>query len=255
MPEAGDLDRRGVGPRLERRGRVTRAGHRRRPRPRRRPIHPVPSSAGCRRVRLVTDQVVRTAAPPEVLAGRPPRSRQAAAHARTADAAVGAVGAGVACSATSSPTTTSRSRPMIGLYNPLAPPVVLEVDDGAVRGHATLGAGVRGPARLRARRDHRRAVRRAPRRRQHHAGRRCDDRHAHDQVPQPDPAAHAAHLRGAVRTRSTAARCSRAARSTPAIGCARRPTASSSRSSSHASSSTRWTTAPGIPARVAGQGP
>ena len=95
-------------------------------------------------LRLVTDQVVRTAASPEVLA-------RAAAAVEEAAAALEPVTPAWAPAVPARPFEDLQPHeyfpfsPMIGFYNPLAPPVDLEVDGHEVRGRATLGSAYEGP--------------------------------------------------------------------------------------------------------------
>jgi acyl-coenzyme A thioesterase PaaI-like protein len=95
-------------------------------------------------IRLVTDQVVRTAAPPATLA-------------RAAAAVEEAAGILEPLTPPWAPAVPARPfaelepheyfpfSPMIGYFNPLAPPVHLEVDGHDVRGRATLGSAYEGP--------------------------------------------------------------------------------------------------------------
>lgn len=95
-------------------------------------------------VRRVTDQVVRTHAAPSVLA-------DAAASIEQAATLLEPVTPPWAPSVPALPLSDLDPHgyfpfsPMIGWYSPLAPPLECEVDDGAVVGHATLGAAYEGP--------------------------------------------------------------------------------------------------------------
>jgi acyl-coenzyme A thioesterase PaaI-like protein len=95
-------------------------------------------------LRLVTDQVVRTAASPELLA-------RAAAAVEEAAALLEPVTPAWSPAVAARPFSDLQPHeyfpfsPMIGFYNALAPPVVLEVDGHDVRGRATLGSAYEGP--------------------------------------------------------------------------------------------------------------
>ena len=95
-------------------------------------------------LRLVTDQVVRTGAPPEVLA-------RAAAAVEEAAGILEPLTPPWAPSVPALPLGDLQPHdyfpfsPMIGFYNPLAPPVLLEVEGVEVRGHATIGSAYEGP--------------------------------------------------------------------------------------------------------------
>jgi acyl-coenzyme A thioesterase PaaI-like protein len=95
-------------------------------------------------VRLVTDQVVRTAAAPDVLARAAAAVEEAAAILEPLTPAwqpsVPALPLGEL-----EPHDYFPFSPMIGLYNPLAPPVKLEVDGLDVRGRATITSAYEGP--------------------------------------------------------------------------------------------------------------
>jgi acyl-coenzyme A thioesterase PaaI-like protein len=95
-------------------------------------------------LRLVTDQVVRTAASPEVLARAAAAVEEAAA---TLEPVTPAWSPAVAARPFIGlkPHEYFPFSPMIGLYNALAPPVLLEVDGHDVRGRATLGSAYEGP--------------------------------------------------------------------------------------------------------------
>lgn len=95
-------------------------------------------------LRRVTDQVVRTDAPPGLLA-------EAAALVEQVEAALEPVTAPWRPAAYAQPSSTQNPHdyfpfsPMIGFYNPLAPPLVCEVRDGIVRATGALGAAYEGP--------------------------------------------------------------------------------------------------------------
>jgi acyl-coenzyme A thioesterase PaaI-like protein len=95
-------------------------------------------------VRTVTDQMVRTAADPNLLE----RVAEAVEHAAAmlepvTPAWVPHVSAKV--SADGDPHGYFPFSPMIGQWNPLAPPIDLVVHDGIVTGEGTLGAAYEGP--------------------------------------------------------------------------------------------------------------
>ena len=79
--------------------------------------------------------------------------------------------------------------PFIGRANPLSPPILLQEVDGQVARPGRLRLGLRGPARLCARRLRRRGLRRGARCHPVAVGCAGHDRHAHGELPQPDAAA------------------------------------------------------------------
>lgn len=94
-------------------------------------------------IRRLTNQVVRTAAPPRELA------RAAAAIEAVVDALAPSTPPWApsvrANFESADPHEFFPFSPQIGRYNPLAPPVAVEVRDGAVHGRANLDAAYEGP--------------------------------------------------------------------------------------------------------------
>ena len=133
--------------------------------------------------------------------------------------------------------------PLIGRANPLAPPMRLLDIDGVVHGQVTFGSAYEGPARVRARRLRRRRLRRAAGRHPVAVGQPGHDRTAHH----PLPLAHAAARRAALGGRDRPRRRSQDLHRGPALrhradgtsGCAPRPRASSSASTSASSPTSR----------------
>lgn len=95
-------------------------------------------------VRRVTDQVVRTHAPPEVLADAAATVEQAAALLEPLTPPW-APSMPAAPLSDLDPHVYFPFSPMVGWYSPLAPPLECEVGDGRVVAHATLGAAYEGP--------------------------------------------------------------------------------------------------------------
>ena len=95
-------------------------------------------------VRRVIDQVVRTSAPPEVLA-------EAAAAVEAAATVLEPVSPPWSASVPAAPLSDLEPHlyfpfsPMVGWYSPLAPPLECEIRDGGIVAHATLGAAYEGP--------------------------------------------------------------------------------------------------------------
>ncbi|HZP28402.1 MAG TPA: PaaI family thioesterase [Acidimicrobiia bacterium] len=95
-------------------------------------------------LRVVTDQVVRTAAAPDVLTRAAEAVEQAAAILEPVTPAWRPAVPALPF-AELEPHEYFPFSPMIGLFNPLAPPIHLEVDGLDVRGEGTLGSAYEGP--------------------------------------------------------------------------------------------------------------
>ncbi|HUV11741.1 MAG TPA: PaaI family thioesterase [Acidimicrobiia bacterium] len=95
-------------------------------------------------MRVVTDQTVRTAAPPDVLAEAAATVEQAAAI-LDPHTAPWAPSVPAKPSATLDPHVYFPFSPMVGWYSPLAPPITTVLDDGGIIGTGTLGAAYEGP--------------------------------------------------------------------------------------------------------------
>jgi acyl-coenzyme A thioesterase PaaI-like protein len=145
VPEAGDLDCRGLGAKSRTLREVSDEqgivdGHG--------PDATHPPGPELRRladaIRLVTDQVVRTHAGPELLA-------QAARVVEDAAALLEPETPAWAPSVPAAPLTQTDPHlffpfsPMVGWYSPLAPPLDCEIRDGTLFGRARLGAAYEGP--------------------------------------------------------------------------------------------------------------
>ena len=145
MPQAGDLDRRGVSaplpgdqPRRGEAGIVDGHG----------PDAAHPPGPELRRLadamRAVTDRMVRTAADPATLADAAEAVERAVA---LLDPVSPPWGASVPAKPMfdTDPHNFFPFSPMIGWYSPLSAPIECEIRDGAVRGRGTLGAAYEGP--------------------------------------------------------------------------------------------------------------
>jgi len=95
-------------------------------------------------VRRVTDQLVRTHAPPSVLAEAAASVEQAAVRLEPASPAWGP-SLPAAPLSDLDPHVYFPFSPMVGWYSPLAPPLECELRDGGIVAHATLGAAYEGP--------------------------------------------------------------------------------------------------------------